>query len=301
MRSIGTIPEEKLAFRFEDYLLTRGIQSQIEQLDDGWIIWVHDEDKLEQSKSELVDYLENPAAERYLNAQEAARGYREVQDLKQKQAEKQAARDFSVYDRPDFSEARITVALIAICVMVAIATELGGKTEPWVTHLSIAPVYASPKGVSWYPSFGLQAIQDGQVWRLVTPMLLHFDWMHIFFNVIILWVMGSMIEQRAGKTRYLTLVLFLALISNLGQYLTNGPAFGGMSGVNYGLFGFIWIRGKYDFSSGCFIPPNTVIFMIGWFFFCLAGLAGNVANTAHGVGLVVGMILGYAPVVFRKR
>ena len=73
----------------------------------------------------------------------------------------------------------------------------------------------------------------------------------------------------------------------------SGPAFGGMSGVVYGLLGYIWMQGKFDPASKLSLEPQTVIFMIVWFFLCLFSLVGNVANTVHGVGLVVGIIWGF--------
>ena len=79
--------------------------------------------------------------------------------------------------------------------------------------------------------------------------------------------------------------------------------FGGMSGVVYGLLGYIWIRGKYDASSNLFVHPQTVMMMIIWFFLCLIGLIGNVANTVHGIGLATGIIWGYvsAQIAIVKR
>jgi GlpG protein len=89
------------------------------------------------------------------------------------------------------------------------------------------------------------------------------------------------------------LVLVIAAASNMGQFLMSGPLFGGMSGVVYGLLGYTWIRGKYDPSSGLFVHPQTVTLMIVWFFVCLVGLVGHVANTAHGVGFAVGITWGF--------
>jgi hypothetical protein len=32
-----------------------------------------------------------------------------------------------------------------------------------------------------------------------------------------------------------------------------------------------------------------------WFFICLTPYAGPIANTAHGAGLILGVVWGYAP------
>jgi GlpG protein len=71
------------------------------------------------------------------------------------------------------------------------------------------------------------------------------------------------------------------------------PNFGGMSGVVFGLLGYCWMRGKFDLTSGLYVSGQTAGFMIAWFFICLAGFMGPVANGAHGVGLVAGVVWGY--------
>ncbi len=38
-----------------------------------------------------------------------------------------------------------------------------------------------------------------------------------------------------------------------------------MSGVLYGLFGYVWMKSRYEPSSGFYVTPNTVMWMVGWF------------------------------------
>jgi hypothetical protein len=86
---------------------------------------------------------------------------------------------------------------------------------------------------------------------------------------------------------------FSSSLSNLAQFFVRGPIFGGMSGVIYGLFGYIWIRGRFDPASGLFLPQTTVTMMIIWFILCAVNVIPNVANYAHGAGLLLGMAWGY--------
>ena len=53
MRQIGNLSSEQQARTFGDYLLTREIESQVDQAADGWIVWALDEDNLEKARQEL--------------------------------------------------------------------------------------------------------------------------------------------------------------------------------------------------------------------------------------------------------
>ena len=110
-----------------------------------------------------------------------------------------------------------------------------------------------------------------------------------------LWLrdLGSMIEGRQSSWRLAILVLVIAACSNLAQFWFGGPVFGGMSGVVYGLLGYIWMRGKFDPGSGLYLHPSTVGMMIIWFFACFTPIVPHVANAAHAAGLVMGIAWGY--------
>ena len=85
----------------------------------------------------------------------------------------------------------------------------------------------------------------------------------------------------------------IAAGSNVAQFYHHGPVFGGMSGVVYGLLGYVWLRGKFDPASGLFVHSSTVTMMLIWLVACYVGLLGNIANTAHLVGLLMGAAWGY--------
>ena len=46
-----------------------------------------------------------------------------------------------------------------------------------------------------------------------------------------------------------------------------------MSGVVFGLFGYIWMKSRFEASSGYFMHPQTVVLMLLWLY--LAALAGT--------------------------
>jgi GlpG protein len=123
---------------------------------------------------------------------------------------------------------------------------------------------------------------------------------HILFNMLWLYDLGGMIERRLGTLQLLLMVTAIGVASNLAQYFVSGPRFGGMSGVVYGLLGYIWIRGKLDPGSGFFLHPTIAMMMLIWLLFGYTG-ALNMANTVHTVGLITGLAWGAAAASARFR
>ena len=118
-------------------------------------------------------------------------------------------------------------------------------------------------------------------------------------------MLGTIIEYRQGWKWLLVIVLATASISNLAQYYLSGPLFLGISGVVFGLLGYVWIKGKFDPFAGMFLPPGVVFMMLLWLGLGVSGvlekgLGVGIANTAHIGGLVVGCLMGYLSSL-RKR
>ena len=138
----------------------------------------------------------------------------------------------------------------------------------------------------------IKEIRHGEVWRLITPVFLHFGFLHILFNLLWLKDLGKVLENKSGPIFYGVFFIITALLSNFAQYLTFGPTFGGMSGVVYGFLGQLWMNSTFNSKSDINLPKHDVNMMIIWFFLCMFGFIGNIANMAHGVGLSVGMLFG---------
>jgi len=175
----------------------------------------------------------------------------------------------------------LTAILIATSIVTGLLTRLGGNAEL---------VY--PLLISVYPDAGLPEIRGGELWRLVTPIFLHFGLLHIVFNMLWLWDLGGVIELRQGAARLGLLVLAAGVAGNLAEYAWSGPAFGGMSGVVYALLGYVWAQGRFNPGAGLALHQPVVVMMLIWFVICWLGLVGNIANMAHTVGLVTGLVLG---------
>jgi len=152
-------------------------------------------------------------------------------------------------------------------------------------------------------------IREGELWRCITPVLLHGDLLHLIFNMLWLIFLGSQLEERLSKFRLFSLFCILAALSNTAQYVMTGPLFIGFSGVACGMVGFIHARQKQAPWEAYVLTPATYSFVF-FFIFALAALsvitfvfeyfwgftiAIGFANTAHISGLLAGLLLGKCP------
>jgi GlpG protein len=120
--------------------------------------------------------------------------------------------------------------------------------------------------------------------------------------MMLFYQLGSMIEARQNSLFLLAFIAVSAALSNVAQYCYHhNPNFGGMSGVVYALAGYIWIRGKYHRASGLFLSKQTVTSLLIWLVVCFTGIVGPVANGAHLVGLLTGMVWGRTAAYFATR
>ncbi len=290
MRSVGRLQDEAQGKRFGDFLYGEGIEGQVDQtLQGDWEVWVLDDENVATAQTLFRAFVEHPDDPRFTQAARASAAKRRQDEQTQVGKRNRMIDARTILYTPPVPIGALTILLIVVSIAVGILTDLGRKGQ-YVRPLTITQYYL---GDTIYERLQLPEVRHGEIWRLFTPMFLHFGFLHIFFNMLWLRDLGSMIEARKSTWKLLLLVLVIAGASNFAQYLVSGPTFGGMSGVVYGLLGYIWMQGRFDPASKLSLEPQTVLFMIVWFFLCLFGLVGNIANTVHAVGLGVGIAWGF--------
>jgi len=213
-------------------------------------------------------------------------------------------------DRPDQTSLGIVERLrdnpvMAVCLLLSV---VGAALVHWrfdlVHWFTFQDFAISGRQVA----FGTidQALAEGQYWRLLTPVFIHFGIFHLAFNSLWIWEFGRRIESYAGSMHFAMIVLLTGIGSNIGQYLWEGPSlFGGMSGVLYGLLGYLWIHQKIHPRPELALPPGIIGFLLAWLVICMTGvvdmlMGGRIANAAHASGLVLGMALGAGAGLIRR-
>ena len=295
MRRVGELQSEQQARSFHDTLVARGIESTAEEEDGGaFSIWVHDDDQIAEAARLFALFLSSPDAPEFREASTKAAAVR-AQLVKSQRSRRSTVIDEARvgYERHFMGGGFVTMLLVVITITVTGYTGFfgpgGGGDRAALARFHIAQV-PFIHGISLF----LPEVRAGEVWRLITPIFLHGDIMHIVFNMMWLVQFGRFIESRLGGAKLLAFVLAIGIGSNLAEYLWKSPHFGGMSGVNYGLFGYLWMKGKFGRDPGWEMNPQTVQLMLMWMVICYTGMLGPVANAAHTVGLLIGALLGIA-------
>jgi len=187
------------------------------------------------------------------------------------------------------TRAPVTMTLLAANILIFAAMLVQGASL-WHTSTTIP--------LAWGANFG-PATQDGQWWRLVSAMFLHFGLLHLALNMWALWDVGRLLEQVFGRWRFLLLYFSCGVIGNLLSLVIQGnrAVSGGASGAIFGLYGalvlFLWReRAQVDRGEFRWMFGAATIFIV------LALVMGQVVpgidNSAHIGGLISGALLGVA-------
>lgn len=140
----------------------------------------------------------------------------------------------------------------------------------------------------------------GEWWRLLTAAFLHGSWLHIAFNMYVLFVFGPILERVLGHVRFIVLYLVAALGGSVASYVFSDPrtVSVGASGAIFGLMGAVIIAGRrlrWDITQVLVLLGINVV--IGF-------LSPDVDWRAHFGGLVVGALVAavfvWTPAPFRS-
>lgn len=205
----------------------------------------------------------------------------------------------------------VTVGLITVCIGVFLAqlTVLGGlERSAWRLGLVPAVLTGSAR-----LSPALDAAPAG--WTLLTSMFVHGGWLHLFGNLLYLWVFGDNVENRLGHLRFLLFYVAAGLAAAAAQVLAEPGArlpMVGASGAVSGVLGaylVLWPHARvlvFVPVLPFLLPRIRAGWLLGlWFAMQLAGAAltpsevGGIAFWAHVGGFLAGLLVG--AVMVRRR
>jgi membrane associated rhomboid family serine protease len=177
---------------------------------------------------------------------------------------------------------RFTYVFLAANIVIFLLMSLAGGTTNEATLMA----------------FGVKSnaeINQGQVWRFVTPIFIHIGMLHLFFNSYALWMVGPQVEKLYGGARFVVLYVVTGVAGVCGSYFYHPQSISaGASGAIFGLFGVLLVFGiryrksippSFKRAVGTGVLPVIVINLIIGF------TIPGIDNSAHLSGLLAGAAL----------
>lgn len=179
-----------------------------------------------------------------------------------------------VLDASNFKEARITIFLISINVLLYFFFS-----------------YAFEDLFYQLVQINSKIIVELEIWRLFSSMFLHGDIMHLFSNMIALLLFGTYVELNFSKFEFLLIYFISGLIGSIfSLYLLPFNAISlGASGAIFGLIGAT--------LSLVIVERDTPLIILGLFYvfyFVFSSFSPEINYFAHIFGLLGGFSTGYA-------
>lgn len=152
--------------------------------------------------------------------------------------------------------------------------------------------------VGWLGLTPQLALLKAHIWQFVTYMFLHGGAVHIFFNMLFLWMFGSEVERILGSKEFLKLYLICGIGAGLLHLFFNfDSTVIGASGAVYGVmvaFAVLFPERVITLLLFFFLPVNLkakylVMIFVG---ISLLSLGSNdgVAHFAHLGGAAIGFV-----------
>ncbi len=249
---------------FCTFLNENGIRAVTAQAEDGsFVVLVTRFANLERVRALDEEYFANPG--------------------KREQIEQKLRRSGQLSSTMSVSMARfinlsLTSAIELICILCFIPIVLSFGRYEVISALAFYEVE--------------QITEDLQLYRLLTPIFLHFGIFHIAFNLVMFDAFARPLEHYLGTLKLALIVLFLALLSNCLQfYFLPSTVFGGMSGVVYGLIAYTAMLSRRPDLQPLLRVPRWLL-AVSVVFILLGFLFSGIANFCHLGGLLAGLILG---------
>lgn len=183
-------------------------------------------------------------------------------------------------------EAPATVGLVALNVLVYLVTVYQGAG-------------VSQPGGSLFNDGALvgAAIRlDGDWYRLVTAMFLHASLLHLAFNMLALYWLGTIVEQALGTGRFLLLYFVSGIAGSAGALLLSDPfaVTVGASGAIYGIMGALLVL-EYR-ATGSFAGQALGLIVLN---LALTFAIPNISIGGHLGGLAGGILATFALAHYR--
>ena len=188
-------------------------------------------------------------------------------------------------------EPRLTYVLIAICVIVFL-----GSGQFGVQSSTDNSLFTNGALIGYGRLDGdLIGVYFDQYWRLITGGFLHAGFIHIAFNMYLLWWLGRMLEPINGTGRFAAIYFTSLLCGSMGALILEPNTFTvGASGAIFGLMGaaLIELRNRGHDMWRNEIMALIVLNLVLSFVISGVSIGGHIGGLLGG--LLVAFLIGQA-------
>ena len=178
-------------------------------------------------------------------------------------------------------EAKITFTIIVLNIIMFVWSRFW--PEQWMLALMDHP----------------QHMVTGHVYTLFTATYLHADLAHLSGNLVMLFFLGRMVEERLGSVRYLLLYtsvgILASVVSNVSMLITNTPSYAlGASGAIAGVMAAAMLYHPFRITFAGVLPLPTFFIVWTGIYLDANGIinpVGNIAYWAHMGGYMATMFI----------
>src|SRR5262249_3928120 len=138
------------------------------------------------------------------------------------------------------------------------------------------------------------SVHNGEWYRMFTASLVHFGFIHIFFNLLVLWIVGQMLEPGTGSLRFATSYIVSGPPRSAASFLMpphvpTGGASGGIFGIAAAATLVMQRRGVRFWDTG--LGPLIIInLFLDRYFFTNVSIAAHIGGIIGGLLVTEGMI-----------
>jgi rhomboid protease GluP len=150
--------------------------------------------------------------------------------------------------------------------------------------------------VQWGANYGPKTT-NGEWWRMFTAMFLHIGILHLLFNMVALWNIGSFMERVLGPVGFVVLYLLAGLLGSVASVVWNPfVVSAGASGAIFGLYGgllafLVRHRDTASPASLAALRTNTLAFL--GYNLLYGFVQEGIDMAAHLGGLAGGFLCGF--------
>lgn len=168
-----------------------------------------------------------------------------------------------------------------------------------LSHICIALIFALPQSNLWL-AYDRVAVNEGEIWRFLTPNLVHLGVTHTLLNLAGLWFTMLLFVDLLKTSDWIVWFfgLFIGNIIGLHLWVPSLDNYVGMSGALYGLIAAAAVaelRLGIKLSGLLLLIVGVKIFapqLLGQEESYSEWLGGNVIEEAHIIGFIEGLIVG---------